>query len=217
MASQPPSQLLDLIYADVREERARRVERYLRKAAPAALEALDRVTLFLTFRCNLRCHYCNTITRRGAPGNCAPRAPGYDFAAFAHGESCVDDSLCREHCIYCCKEFNLQTNAHIHRGVRSVGGRQEPIAAEAACAEEIAPATVWRAMQRIGDERRRFDREVAYRPFLVIKPNGMARRRREQRRACAECRDCGGRAAPGALPRPRTLRPMPSRCHRKHR
>ncbi|HYF50659.1 MAG TPA: radical SAM protein, partial [Planctomycetota bacterium] len=54
----------DLLFDDVREERLEDIRSLL--DSPQAIDAnapLHRVTVFLTYRCNLACPYCKTIAR----------------------------------------------------------------------------------------------------------------------------------------------------------
>lgn len=54
-------QLLDLLYPENRAQRVAEIREYFLADTPTLPETFHRVTLFLTFRCNLRCRYCNTI------------------------------------------------------------------------------------------------------------------------------------------------------------
>jgi MoaA/NifB/PqqE/SkfB family radical SAM enzyme len=64
----PPSRyrslVPDLLFEDVLADRLSEIEPYLER--PEAVDSetpLHRVTVFLTYHCNLECPYCKTITR----------------------------------------------------------------------------------------------------------------------------------------------------------
>ncbi|UCG12636.1 MAG: radical SAM protein [Deltaproteobacteria bacterium] len=91
--SEPGSeQLLDLIYPENRIERTEEIKDLFRSPNPGLPRKLHRVTLFLTFRCNLRCTYCNTILPN--KGRSWPaKGKDYDFKRFKH---VIDELVCCE-------------------------------------------------------------------------------------------------------------------------
>ncbi|MDY6988910.1 MAG: radical SAM protein [Thermodesulfobacteriota bacterium] len=91
---------------------------------------------------------------------------------FVKAESCLDDPICGQYCINCCKKFNLHANAKINETVRGPSGQWEPIALSAEFKREITNADVLVTMKKIAEERDRFAEEIPYQPFLVIKPSG---------------------------------------------
>lgn len=96
--------------------------------------------------------------------------------AFVRGESCREDPICRINCINCLKVFNLTANALERKRVRGRSGGIEPITGVVTYPGAISHSTVHDEMARIAAERERFRRDVPFRPFLVIKPNGMVHR-----------------------------------------
>lgn len=93
----PRSPVPDLLFEDVREQR---VEDLLPFAEDPFLVdsavAIHRVTVFLTYRCNLECPYCKTIVRTPADLSARPqRGESYDLESFrtmlaAHGETPIE-------------------------------------------------------------------------------------------------------------------------------
>jgi MoaA/NifB/PqqE/SkfB family radical SAM enzyme len=76
-----PEHLLDLIYSDSRIARVEEMRPFFRATCPALPNRLHRVTVFLTFACNLRCIYCNTT--RSTKGKPWPaKGKEYDLARF---------------------------------------------------------------------------------------------------------------------------------------
>ncbi len=96
--------------------------------------------------------------------------------AFVRGESCREDPICRTNCINCLKVFNLTANALERKTVRGRSGAAEPITRIATYPGVITHREVYNEMARIAAERARFRRDAPFRPFLAIKPNGMAYR-----------------------------------------
>lgn len=84
--SQQPtrSPVPDLLFEDARRARLARIAPLL--ARPEALDgsvAIDRITLFVTYRCNLSCPHCKTIARSAADLAARPeKRRSYDLAAF---------------------------------------------------------------------------------------------------------------------------------------
>ena len=106
---------------------------------------------------------------------------------FIRSSSCLDDPICREFCINCCKKFNLYGNSVINHTLRDPAtGRDRALNLEARCSEKIHYEDVLNRMQEIETERKSFPRDIPYRPFLVIKPSGILVRARilELIRAC---------------------------------
>lgn len=98
---------------------------------------------------------------------------------FIRSSSCLDDPICREYCINCCKKFNLYGNSVINHTLRDPAtGVDRALNLEARCTEKVHYEDVLDRMQAIEAERRHFPRDVPYRPFLVIKPSGMPVRAR---------------------------------------
>lgn len=93
--------------------------------------------------------------------------------AFARGDSCRTDALCRDNCINCLKRFNLEANLRITGTMVGKSGRREPVTAILEYADPIPRATVREHVRRIEQERRAWAERAPYRPFLVIKPNGL--------------------------------------------
>ena len=93
---------------------------------------------------------------------------------FACGDSCVTDLLCKHNCINCLKRFNLEANARITGQMRGKYGRFEPITDTVEYAGQITQAEVRAQAQRIAHERQTSPTDMPYRPFLVIKPRGLA-------------------------------------------
>ncbi len=74
----------DLLFDDVTQARVRDIGPLLADPhAVAANTSLHRVTVFVTYRCNLRCSYCKTIVRSPEELVARPqRARSYDLAQF---------------------------------------------------------------------------------------------------------------------------------------
>jgi MoaA/NifB/PqqE/SkfB family radical SAM enzyme len=97
---------------------------------------------------------------------------------FARKHSCMDDRLCGAYCLTCCKQFNLEANSQLHGRVRLPGGGFEPMSARIDYHGEIPDSLVIQTAAALRAERRRLPKAVPFRPFLVIKPGGMACRER---------------------------------------
>jgi MoaA/NifB/PqqE/SkfB family radical SAM enzyme len=97
---------------------------------------------------------------------------------FSREHSCAEDPICRRYCIGCCKSFNLDANARHHHRVHGRSGGCEPLAATVDYTGEISDALIAEVSRRIAEERRGYPLAASYRPFLVIKPGGMAHRER---------------------------------------
>ncbi len=93
---------------------------------------------------------------------------------FARGESCVSDPLCQQNCINCLRKFNVAANVRITRQMRGKSGAREPLTDVIEYSDLITRSEVWAHLHRIEQERRTFSTSVPYRPFLVIKPKGLA-------------------------------------------
>jgi MoaA/NifB/PqqE/SkfB family radical SAM enzyme len=96
--------------------------------------------------------------------------------AFVRGESCREDPICRTNCINCLKVFNLTANALERKRVRGRSGEVEPITDMVTYPGTIFHSEIHAELARIAAERERFRRDVPFRPFLVIKPNGRVHR-----------------------------------------
>ncbi len=96
--------------------------------------------------------------------------------AFVRGESCREDPICRTNCINCLKVFNLTANALERKRVRGRSGAAEPLTRVVTYPGVITHGEIYNEMARIAAERARFRRDAPFRPFLVIKPNGMGHR-----------------------------------------
>ena len=78
---QKRGQLLDLLYPENRFTRVKECLKRYSEDGGGISGPLHRVTLFLTFKCNLNCYYCNTIRPR--PNNQLPGGRGdYDLKRF---------------------------------------------------------------------------------------------------------------------------------------
>ena len=96
------------------------------------------------------------------------------ISAFVRSASCIDDPICRDYCIHCCKKFNLSANSVINGTLRDPRtGREEAIELEGRCEEEIPYRKIVARTRRIEEERKGFPVEAPFSPFLVIKPSGM--------------------------------------------
>lgn len=99
------------------------------------------------------------------------------IAVFAAGLDCLDDPICREYCISCCKRFNLAANAAVRGAVWDADRREQPLAGGVTVAADISSSRVKELKAEI-ERRRRLVTEVLERtPFLVIKPSGLNFRR----------------------------------------
>ncbi len=76
-----PDQLLDLLYPQNRFNRVNECRRIFFENPDSLPEVLHRVTMFLTFKCNLRCFYCNTI-KSVYDGNGPAKNDSYDLTQF---------------------------------------------------------------------------------------------------------------------------------------
>jgi molybdenum cofactor biosynthesis enzyme MoaA/NAD-dependent dihydropyrimidine dehydrogenase PreA subunit len=101
------------------------------------------------------------------------RAQQQRSLAFARGDSCIADALCRQNCINCLKRFNLEANVHITGQMRVKTGAYEPITALLEYPGQITRAEVWTHLEQIAQERQTFPTTAPYRPFLIIKPSGL--------------------------------------------
>jgi len=97
---------------------------------------------------------------------------------FCRKHSCSDDRICGPYCLTCCKQFNLEANAVLHGRVRLPQGGFGPMNTRVEYHGEIPESLVLRTAEALRAERRAFPREIPFRPFLVIKPGGMAHRER---------------------------------------
>jgi molybdenum cofactor biosynthesis enzyme MoaA len=88
MARPARSPVPDLLYEDQQEERVREIEAYLERpediCAQGGALPLHRITVFLTYGCNLACPYCKTIARSENELQARPeKRVAYDLDAFA--------------------------------------------------------------------------------------------------------------------------------------
>src|SRR3954466_132450 len=85
MARSSRSPVPDLLFEDEQEARAEEIDAYLER--PEALGGafpLHRITVFLTYGCNLACPYCKTIARSEGELRARPeKRIVYDLDAFA--------------------------------------------------------------------------------------------------------------------------------------
>lgn len=93
--------------------------------------------------------------------------------SFVKSDSCMDDPICQEYCINCCKRFNLYANAIINRRVNREGGSPEPIAFFTEYTGEVTNREILASMREIQEERCTFSGDIPFQPFLAIKPSGM--------------------------------------------
>jgi len=95
-------------------------------------------------------------------------------AAFVAGLECLDDPICREYCISCCKQFNLAANAAVRGAVWDVDGTELPLAGDVTVVADISSSRVEELKAEL-KRRRRLAAEVGEpAPFLVIKPSGLS-------------------------------------------
>ncbi len=96
------------------------------------------------------------------------------ITTFVAGLDCLDDPICREYCISCCKRFNLAANAAVRKAVWDVEGREYPLAAEMALEADFSSIRV-RELRTEIEQRYLLASMVQERaPFLVIKPSGLS-------------------------------------------
>lgn len=96
------------------------------------------------------------------------------IAAFVAGQDCIDDLICREYCISCCKRFNLAANAAVRGAVWDADGREQPLVGEVTVAADVSTARVSKLKEEIEHCRRLAAGVRDQAPFLVIKPSGLS-------------------------------------------
>jgi len=96
---------------------------------------------------------------------------------FVQAENCLDDPICKEYCINCCKNFNLLANSQIHRTIREKNGHNVPINFEVTTEIAVPWNEVEKKQQLIELERKNYrTNKTLPSPFLVVKPNGIKHR-----------------------------------------
>ncbi len=79
-----PGQLLDLLDPQNRFDRVAECRQIYLEDIPGLPGILHRITLFLTFNCNLRCFYCNIIGRPDFDKRRPTKNSTYDLHRFVH-------------------------------------------------------------------------------------------------------------------------------------
>jgi len=96
------------------------------------------------------------------------------IADFVSTSKCLDDPICREYCINCCKKFNLFTNARVHGTLRGMDGADVPIVKTIVVHDHIALRDVENSARQADRDLRMCRPDAPLVPFLVIKPSGVA-------------------------------------------
>ncbi|MCK5836006.1 MAG: radical SAM protein [Desulfobacula sp.] len=109
----------------------------------------------------------------GSLGKDDPEMQSEKIWAFVNGDSCLTDPICKASCIYCTKIYNNHMNASVHKRVRKISSRFEPITQAIRYEEEISLDTVVKTMAKTESIRATYNKDVLFQPFLVIKPNGI--------------------------------------------
>jgi MoaA/NifB/PqqE/SkfB family radical SAM enzyme len=92
---------------------------------------------------------------------------------FIHESNCLEDPICREYCINCCRTFNQFANWRIHESVLSGDRSSIPIHSEVNLEDKIDSQEVERMINAIHEECVSTLYDEDKRPFLVIKPSGL--------------------------------------------
>jgi MoaA/NifB/PqqE/SkfB family radical SAM enzyme len=92
---------------------------------------------------------------------------------FIHESNCLEDPICREYCINCCRTFNQFANWRIHESVLSGDGSAIPIQSEVNLEDKIDSQEVERMINAIHEESVSTVCDEDKRPFIVIKPSGL--------------------------------------------
>jgi MoaA/NifB/PqqE/SkfB family radical SAM enzyme len=92
---------------------------------------------------------------------------------FIHDSNCLEDPICREYCINCCRRFNQFTNWKIHQSAQSIDGSTIPIQQAVILKDHINPKEVEEIIRAIRDDLASPLSDGDKRPFLVIKPSGL--------------------------------------------
>lgn len=92
---------------------------------------------------------------------------------FMNKSDCLDDPICREYCINCCKKFNLFANWKIHKSVNCMDGSELPIRAEISLSDEISRHELEKIRKKVMCDWSVCQTDLVPEPFIVIKPGGM--------------------------------------------
>ncbi|MCP4349093.1 MAG: radical SAM protein [Desulfobacterales bacterium] len=104
---------------------------------------------------------------------------------FMNKSNCLEDSVCREYCINCCKKFNLFANWKIHKTVNCMDGSELPISNEINLSGHISSHELEETMQKVRHDWNECQSDMVPEPFIVIKPGGM----KYKNRICEELRN----------------------------
>jgi hypothetical protein len=92
---------------------------------------------------------------------------------FVEESNCLEDPICREYCINCCRQFNQFANWRMHKSALSGEGMTFPIQSEIDLKDRIDPKEVERMINILRNDSASLDSSERARPFIVIKPSGM--------------------------------------------